>query len=205
MKTAQARTKVVLGPELAGALMTTDEFDAVDEYDENYHYELIHGVLVVTPIPLFEETDPNEFLGYLLRKYQLEHPRGSVIDATLPQQYVRTKDSRRLADRVIWAGLGRLPDRKKDLPTIAVEFVSAGRRNLQRDYVEKKKEYMDVGIAEYWIIDRFRRTMTVYRKEHRGARKKVIPEKQTYHTPLLPGFEVPLGRLLAVADQWAQS
>jgi hypothetical protein len=30
----------------------------------------------------------------------------------------------------------------------------------------------------------------------------VIPEKQVYGTPLLPGFELPLARLLAVADRW---
>ena len=38
--------------------MTPEEFDALEEYDENYRYELVHGVLVVTPIPLAEETGP---------------------------------------------------------------------------------------------------------------------------------------------------
>src|SRR5690349_4704327 len=123
MSTAPAEQEVVLGLESAGVLMTPEEFDAIEEYDENYRYELVHGVLVVTPIPLAEETGPNELLGRLLLNYQEDHPEGSALDYTLPQQYVRTSTIRRLADRLVWTGLGRLPNRRRDLPTIAVEFV----------------------------------------------------------------------------------
>jgi hypothetical protein len=45
-----------IGLESAGALMTPEEFDDIVEYDESYTYELIHGVLVVNPIPSPEET-----------------------------------------------------------------------------------------------------------------------------------------------------
>src|SRR5438045_2938022 len=97
----------VLGPESAGLLMSPEEFDAIEEYDENYTYELVNGVLVVNPIPLAEETGPNELLGHALLIYKETHPQGAALDTTLPQQYVRTRVSRRLADRLIWAGLGR--------------------------------------------------------------------------------------------------
>src|SRR6516162_7504899 len=100
-----------LGPESAGLLMTPEEFDAIEDYDENYHYELVNGVLVVNPIPLPQETGPNDFLGYSLLHYQAYHPEGSTLDYTLPQQYVFTRKSRRLADRLIWTRLGRLPNR----------------------------------------------------------------------------------------------
>ena len=58
-----AREPLVLGPELAGTLMTPDEFDAVEECDELYCYELIHGVLVVTPPPAEGQRGPNDLLG----------------------------------------------------------------------------------------------------------------------------------------------
>jgi Uma2 family endonuclease len=115
------------------------------------------------------------------------------------EQYVRTLDSRRRADRLIWAGLGRLPKVKGDVPTIVVEFVSAGKRNRQRDYVEKREEYLTLGVREYWIVDRFRRTLTVCRS---GQEDQVVPESETYRTPLLPGFELVLAPLLAAADLW---
>lgn len=205
MKAATAAPPLVLGRRSAGALMTPEEFDAVTEYDENYLYELIHGVLVVNPIALADETDPNEQLGFLLRLYRESHPQGRVLDATMPQQYVRTATGRRIADRLLWIGLGRLPNRDRDVANIAVEFVSAGKRNRKRDYEEKRREYMAVGIGEYWIINRFERNMTVVINDPTGPRERVVPEHETYSTPLLPGFELPLGQLIALASQWQSS
>ena len=57
-------------------------------------------------------------------------------------------------------------------------------------------------MVEYWIIDRFRRTMTVYRNPPRAPAEQVVAENEVYRTDLLPGFELPLARLLAVADEW---
>ncbi len=202
MSSAEVEAPIVLGPELAGTLMTPEEFDAVEECDEGFVYELIHGVLVVSPPPLESERGPNEMLGHWLLTYREQHPEGKALDATLPEQYVRTRGSRRRADRVIWAGLGRQPDPRLDTPTIAVEFVSAGKRSRQRDYVEKKNDYQAAGVAQYWIIDRFRRILTVYRV---GAPELVINENEIYHPDLLPGFELSLSQLLAVADRWQAS
>src|SRR5580704_17542493 len=105
--------KPVLGLESAGALMTPQEFDAVQEWDESYRYELIHGVLVVAALPLPMETGPNETLGIWLTNYQMQ---GGVLDGTLPEQIVRTPGSRRRANRLIWVGLGRYRNVKKELP-----------------------------------------------------------------------------------------
>lgn len=195
-------SRVVLGPELAGTLMTPDEFDAVEEYDHDYRYELIHGVLVVTPIPLSAEVGPNEWLGQQLLNYRDSHPHGRALDATLPERYVRTGDSRRRADRVIWAGLGRMPDERLDTPTIVVEFVSEGRRNRHRDYIEKRDEYRAIGVREYWVFDRFQRCLTVFFDASAQPAERVVNEAERYHSPCLPGFELPLAKLLAVADAW---
>lgn len=45
MNASSVEPALVLGLELNGTLMTPEEFDAVEEYDEDYRYELIHGVL----------------------------------------------------------------------------------------------------------------------------------------------------------------
>ena len=58
------------------------------------------------------------------------------------------------------------------------------------------------GVEEYWIIDRFRRTLTVYRAV---APELIVPETKDYRTRLLPGFVLPLARILAVADRWGQT
>lgn len=187
--------------ESAGRLLTPEEFDAVADYDELYRYELIHGVLVVTPIPSEGQSDPNDELGLMLRLYGLQHPQGGALDKTMPERYIRTQESRRLADRVVWTGLGRVPDPRADVPTIAIEFVS-GRRNWHRDYVEKRLEYALAGVLEYWVIDRFQRTMTVYCNVPGQSREVVLQSNEIYTTPLLPGFELSLARLFALADDW---
>jgi Uma2 family endonuclease len=85
MSTTQVHSPPKLGLESAGVPMTPEEFDAVEEWDECYRYELIHGVLVVSPLPLEQEADPNELLGYLLRRYGDDHPQGSALNKTLPE------------------------------------------------------------------------------------------------------------------------
>ena len=199
MSISEVKSAIRLDADSNGMVLTPDEFDTVTDYDELYGYELIHGVVIVNPIPKEAEGGPNEELGYLLRAYQETHPQGAALDATLAERYIRTGDSRRRGDRVIWAGLGRWPRPKEDLPTIVVEFVSKRRRDRVRDYEEKRNEYLPLGIREYWIIDRFRRVMTVYRPD---AKEIEIGEDGVYRTDLLPGFELPLARLLAIADRW---
>ena len=193
--------RLTIGLETAGVRMTPEEFDAIGEgdYDENYRYELIEGVLVVHAIPLPDETGPNELLGHLLLTYQATHSHGKMSDGTLPQQYVRTRNGRRIADRLLWIGLGRGPNLRRDLATIAVELVSAGRRNWLRDYEHKRDEYRETGIKEC-----FRRTLTVYRYTPEGIQEQTVPEAENYRPDLLPGFELPLARILAAADSWAQ-
>src|SRR5262249_35620733 len=147
------------------------------------------------------EVDPNEELGCWLRNYRENLPQGSALDATLPGRYIRVGRSRRRADRVIWAGLGRMP-RRHETPTIAAEFVSAGRRDRHRDYEVKPDEYMRTRIKEYWVFARFHRTLTVFSRQSGRTRRRVFQEDQVCTTPLLPGFELPLARLFALADCW---
>ncbi len=203
MSTAIATEPLVVGPDDNGLLMTPEDFDEITEYDENYRYELINGVFIVNPIPGHAERDPNEELGHLLRSYRDQHP--GILNKTLFEEYVRTSHSRRRADRVIWAGLGRVPNFKTDVPTIVVEFVSRSRRDRHRDYVLKRDEYLELGIKEYWIIDRFQRTMTVFRPAKKGPEQQIVGENDVYRTPLLPDFELPLSRLLMLADDWKES
>jgi Uma2 family endonuclease len=191
----------VFGPTSNGISMTPEEFDQ-GEFEAGWRYELIRGVLVVSPAPLEEERDPNGELEYLLRLYRDTHPKGKSLDKTLSEQTVVTGENRRRADRVIWAGLGRRP-RRREQPTIVVEFVSEGRANRYRDYEEKRDEYLAIGVREYWVFDRFDHTMSVFRLHGSSPRKRDYRRTQTYKTPLLPGFVVPLERLFALADSWA--
>jgi hypothetical protein len=85
-----------------------------------------------------------------------------------------------------------------ETPTIVIEFVSAGKRNLIRDYEEKRREYASIGVQEDWVLNRFNRTLTVFRADAR----LVFEEDHIYTTPLLPGFELPLAKLFELSSGW---
>jgi Uma2 family endonuclease len=180
--------------------MTPREFDRA-EFVEGWRYELINGVLVASSTPLRNERDPNGELEYLLRVCRDNHPQGAALDATLSEETILTGQNRRRADRAIWAGFGRVP-RRGDVPTIIAEFVSAGRRNWLRDYEVKRDEYLAIGVKEYRVFNRFERTLTVFILRRKRPRKRVFRADQQFKTDLLPGFELPLARLFALADRW---
>ncbi len=135
---ATPRVRRLIGPEANGIPLTPQQFDRAD-FVEGWRYELLNGVLIVSPPPLRSERDPNEELGSWLRNYRESDPRGPVLDVTLAEETVKTGRNRRRADRVIWAGLGRLP-RADDVPSMIAEFVSGRRRDWLRDYEEKRDE-----------------------------------------------------------------
>jgi len=198
MSTVEFSAPTRLGPESNGMPMTPEEFDAVEDWDDNYRYELVRGVLIVVPPAGIGETNPNDELGYWLRCYRDNHPQGSELNDTTFEFTMRTSQGRRRADRVVWCGLGRLPDYRNDVPAIAIEFVAERTRDWRRDHIEKRAEYAEIGVQEYWGVDRFRRIMTVYRGPDE---ERTVPENATYTTDLLPGFELNLQKLLAVADR----
>jgi len=200
MSTLTRKRRVVIGRRHNGILMTPEEFDAIEDYDENYRYELINGVLIVNPMPSVFERSPNEELGHWLRVYRDQHP--GFLDNTIFEQYINTRAGRRRADRAIWAGLGRSPDPEVDVPTIVVEFVSRRKRDQERDYIDKRGEYMAIGVAEYWVINRFKGTLTVFRRGVGENDGHTLTDREVYQPTLLPGFELPVGKLLAICDSW---
>ena len=61
-----------------------------------------------------------------------------------------------------------------------------GKVNQERDYVAKRAEYREIGVREYWVIDRFRRTLTVFTFSGENDQERVIPENRTTRPPCSP-------------------
>ena len=90
------------------------------------------------------------------------------------------------------------------MPTIIVEFVSSGKVNQERDYIAKRAEYREIGVRQYWVIDRFRRTLTVYDFGGEKDEERVIPEGTEVRDALASRLRAGPERLLALADRWAK-
>jgi hypothetical protein len=83
--------------------------------------------------------------------------------------------------------LGR-PPKRGETPSIIGEFVSAGKRARERDYQEKRDEYMAIKVKEYWVFDRFERSMTVFIRRGNKVIKRVLRENEIYTTDLCPAL-----------------
>ncbi len=200
--TTPPQAPTYLGPESNGMLMTPEEFDAVDDCEEGYRYELINGIVVVNPPPSIIERSPNDLLGHLIRSYQDFHPNGSCVDETASEQTIRCGRNRRRCDRAIWIGLGRPPDENTDVPQIAIEMPGKRARDRHRDYVVKRQEYADAGVEEYWIVDFHQRRFTVCRS---NGDMVVLGPADIYRTDRMPGFELPLERLFGAANRYLEA
>jgi Uma2 family endonuclease len=81
-------------------------------------------------------------------------------------------------------------------PDLVVEILSAGTRKT--DEIIKRKLYERYGVWEYWIVDPELETVKIYRLNNEGYVRPLELAREaneTLSTPLLPGFQVPLGEL----------
>jgi len=88
-------------------------------------------------------------------------------------------------DRVDTAGMLGPPD-------LVVEVLSDSRRSV--DLVEKRQEYAGIGVAEYWVVDLLHDEVLIAAPP--GAPWRRVRRDQDLASPLLPGFAVPLDRIL---------
>lgn len=107
-----------------------------------------------------------------------------------------------VAPDVVWVSRQRLatalqPDgRLHEAPDLAVEVLSPGLTNERRDREAKLKLYSQRGVREYWIVNWQRQEVAVYRRQAAWLELvATLLASDTLTSPLLPGFECPVGRL----------
>lgn len=137
-------------------------FEAYLEYDDGTDtlYELVDGELVPMTPASPEHSDMIDLLYDAFKAQVKQLGLNWVVKQV--SVGIRTKERQaRLLDVSVIAGEAwqqlRLQKSKSavlQVPLLlAVEVVSPGERNYERDYVEKKQEYAARMISEYWIVD----------------------------------------------------
>ncbi|WP_063016424.1 Uma2 family endonuclease [Nocardia niwae] len=132
-------------------LLTLEDWIALPE-DSSRNYELVEGVLVVSPRPVLR----HQFAVWRLAAQihpQLPNELAAVgeaelvVDPTQPPT-VRVPDVLVIRRKALADDVARVhPEDVK----LAVEILSAGSRRTDR--VTKFFEYAEVGIEHYWLID----------------------------------------------------
>src|SRR5262245_55075720 len=161
-------------------------------------YEIIEG-------ELYASTQPNWHHQYacarLLRALEnWDEQTGLGVANGAPGLIFGIHDA--VAPDVVWVSIERLPQvlgedgKLHAAPDLAVEVISPGWQNEQRDRDTKLKLYSRRGVREYWIVDWQTRQVEVYRR----SRAKLIHTATLLHddeltSPLLPGFSCKVSTL----------
>ena len=190
-----------VGPGDQGRRMTLAEFAGADG-QEGYLYELGRGVVVVTNVPGRKHAAQVATVRLQLSAYQLSHPTQVhvILGGSDSKVLLAGAESERHPDVALYKSP---PSDEEELwstwvPELVVEVVSPG--SAQRDYVEKREEYFQFGVREYWVIDAAKREMLALQRSGGRWVERIVREQDPYRPRVLPGFQFDFGKVLAAAD-----
>jgi Uma2 family endonuclease len=132
-----------------------------------------------------------EFLFDILRAFVQRHQLGKVLFAPLPVR-IRAKTFRE-PDVVFFTQQhdARAADKFLKGAGLVIEVVSPDGKSLRRDYDEKRADYAELGVPEYWIVDpQIERITVLTLKDGQYVMHGEFAPGQIATSPLIAGFEV---------------
>jgi Uma2 family endonuclease len=165
--------------------------------------EFDNGVLEFLPMPTDSHQGISGFLHLALALFLRSFdPRGRLRYA--PLKVLVGEKKYREADLLYMSGqhLDRCHEKYWDGADLAIEIVNGGSKNRRRDLVEKRHDYAQARIPEYWIVDPSKETVTVLclHGEEYEVRAELQPG-QYLTSALLEGFQVSVDELFAAAKK----
>jgi Uma2 family endonuclease len=184
-------------PSSQGVKLTYDDFVLFP--DDGLRHELIDGEHYVTPSPNIRHQAISLQLTLLIGNWLEHNPLGRLFYAPLDVVFtnfdVVEPDLLYLSNARATEAL--TPLHVRGVPELVIEIGSPGTR--RRDETIKKKLYERVGVSEYWVVDPRTDAIRVYRREGNEFARPVelsADAADVLTTPLLPGLEIPLARVL---------
>ena len=166
--------------------------------DTNQLVELVNGNLEVLPMPTIPHQLIVTFLFDILNKFVSERRLGSVLFAPLPMR-IRDKTYRE-PDVIFFSKEQMIPPENHYLQgaNLVIEIVSEDDESHKRDYIDKRSDYAQLGIPEYWIVDPQAERITVLGLDGKQYRLhgEFAPEQQATSV-LLDGFAVDVSAVFA--------
>ena len=148
-----------------GRPLTRADLDAMP--DDGHRYELIDGVLVVSPSPSLRHQVAVLELAVALRA---ACPEGLLV-VVAPFDVALGEDTVLVPD-ILVARVADLTER--DLPAaplLAVEVLSPSTRRF--DLMTKRSRYESAGTASYWVVDPAEPSLTAWLLDEHGSYQQV--------------------------------
>ncbi|MGD1941596.1 MAG: Uma2 family endonuclease [Leptolyngbyaceae cyanobacterium] len=156
--------------------------------------ELVNGVLVEMPP---ESEDNNDIARKLLFEFAKHFPARLLAHKDTEVEVMGMRATCRIPDLLVHTaeskaallGTARATiTRDMPPPAIAVEVVSPGQANRDRDYRYKHTEYAARGIVEYWIVDPETRQITLCQWVNGQYEDTVFQGAEPIQSTLVPDF-----------------
>ena len=141
--------------------------DYLDLPDDGNRYEIIHGVLHVTPAPTVSHQKVSARLHLLLAEWVRSRVGGELLYAPVD---VHLTDDTNVQPDLLWIAPDRVAeivgDRIRGAPDLVIEILSPG--TARRDRTIKRDLYAEHGVCEYWLVDIPQARVTMLRLEGSG-------------------------------------
>jgi len=165
--------------------------------ETNRLVEFSHGTVEVLPMPSISHQYISLFLYRLLHDFITSQGLGTVLAAPARVRLWRGKHREPDVFLLLSQSARRIYEQYVDGADLVIEVVSGGPRDRERDLVEKRQEYAQAGIPEYWIVDPETESVTVLHLQGDAyAEHGIFPRSETATSRLLPGFAVPVDDIL---------
>ncbi len=186
-------------------------FVSEEEYWENYYihpyssYEWNSGFLEEKPMTDYKGWLVYDWFWRTLSHFLSVHPLAKTmgLDFGFSLSLPRKRKSVRKPDLSVIRNDNPIllhPDDQSYRGTLdmCIESLSYSRKSeILRDTVVKKKEYQNVRVREYFILDARMLKTAFYRLDDRGKYREIVPENgDIIHSEVLPGFRFRISDLL---------
>jgi Uma2 family endonuclease len=164
--------------------------------DAGPRFQLVDGEFHMAPAPNTYHQIISRNLEWMLMTYLEKNPIGEIfhapfdvylsdIDVFQPDILFFSKEQHHYLDK----------RGATSAPWLVVEILSPRSRRL--DTGPKRDVYARCGTRELWLIDPDKRELAVYLLREDAERPaRLVAEKETFNSALLPGLEISLGKIL---------
>ena len=191
---------------------TIEQYAALDPSDlPEGNYELVDGVIV----EMGAESDPNVeiamFLTVMLAQFVSSRliRRGTeifvssrTVSSRYPDLMVLTEEGRAAIKGATRSAITH----EMPAPALAIEVVSPGepgdKKNYDRDYVDKPKEYAARGIPEFWQVDpdKERKVVVVLTLKDGAYRSREFRGNERVISPTFPDLQLTAEQVLRAGN-----
>lgn len=159
--------------------ITLEEFEAMEK-QERYNYELIDGIVMMSPSPSREHQEIGTNILITLGNQLAQTPCKPIYELDIKYNNCVYKP-----DLMVFC------DQVAELPEIIFEILSPSTRH--RDLRIKVVKYEEMGIKEYWIIDPKVYTVTVHDFVNHTAESYGLDE--TIYSMAQPKIVIPVSKI----------